>query len=50
MADNIEKMIIINFGTVNEARKVKERQKARESGIVAVEVCRRKRLKCYKKR
>ena len=38
MADNIEKMIIINFGTVNEARKVRERQQVRESGIVAVEV------------
>ena len=32
------KRIITNFGTVNEVRKVKERQKVRESGIAAVEV------------
>ena len=38
MTDNIEERIIINFGTLNDARKVKNRQKVREPGIVAVEV------------
>ena len=46
MANNIQKRIIINFRTVDKARKVKERQRVRESDIVAVDVHRRKRLKC----
>ena len=43
MTDNIEERIIINFGTLNDARKVKNRQKVREPGIVAVEV----KAKCW---
>ena len=42
------KRIIINFGTVNKARKAKERQSVRESGIVVIEA-EEKGLKCYKK-